>query len=304
MATAVGQRSSDSLVPDSASEPWLSVVIGSHASSGALEACLTGLYSQREGTEVVVCEARRSSPSFRRRFAWARFIHRPGLLVPELWREGIDGSRSQVVALTNSTMTPSPDWVATIRAWHERYDAVAGAIEPGSRLRLSDWAEYFCRYAPDMLPFVGHPCPDLPGDNASYKRKLLEQAHDLYRDGFWEPVVHRWLAGEGVLLWHAPDLVVHQERSAGPAAFTRQRLVHGRAHGRQRGAGFGAARNVAGVLAAPLVAPLITSRILRQVSRRRRLRGRAALALPLTFAFNVAWAAGEAAGHLDALRRR
>jgi hypothetical protein len=267
-----------------------------------LEGCLGRLEDQRDRAEVVVCGAQTIPDSLSRRFGWAEFITRPDATVPVLWREGIDRSCGEIVALTISSMQAAPDWIATMRAHHTRHDALAGAIEPGERLRLSDWAEYFCRYSHDMLPFAAHECPDLPGDNASYKRALLEQTRDLYRDGFWEPVVHRRLVAHGVRLWHLPDVVVRQGRSAGARAFARQRLVHGRAHGRQRGERFGRARNLLGVLGAPLVPPLLALRVLRGVARRGRLRTRALASLPLMTVFNVVWALGEARGHLDALR--
>jgi hypothetical protein len=288
----------------SSAEPAVSVVVGARGPTDGLSACLAALEPQRDGAEVLVCEDRASPPALRERFGWARFLERPGALVPQLWSAGIEASRGAIVALTISPMVPAPDWLTRVRELHGRYDAVAGAIEPGPGLRLADWAEYLCRYARDMLPFEGHECLDLPGDNAAYKRELLERTRDLYRDGFWEPVVHRRLAQEGVVLWHAPELVVRQGRSAGALAFVRQRLAHGRAHGRQRGDRFGLARNLAGVLGAPLVPPLLTLRAAREAARRGRLRGHVLAALPLVLAFDAAWAAGEARGHLDALRYR
>jgi hypothetical protein len=292
------------MAPSPNTQPALSIVVGAHASERALSACLEALDRQRDGAEVIVCEAEPSSPELRERFGWARFLERPGGRVPHLWSEGIDHSRGRIVALTNSTMVPADDWTWVLKAEHERWDAVAGAIEPGEGLRVSDWAEYFCRYSPDMLPFEGRQTPDLPGDNASYKRDLLETARELYRDGFWEPDVHRALDARGAGLWHSPRLVVCQGPSAGARAFAGQRLHHGRAHGAQRGARYSAVRNLAGVLGAPLVPLLLTLRIVRRVWARGRLRGRLVAALPLIALFNAAWAAGEAAGHLDALRGR
>ena len=286
----------------SSGDVGISIVVGSNGARASVEACLTALEPQVDGAEVLVCEPEASPPELRERFPFARFIERRGALVPALWRDGIDASRGQIVALTISPMEPAPDWVATIRAQLGHADVVAGAIDPGDGLRLSDWAEYFCRYARDMLPFAPHECLDLPGDNAAYKRELLERTRPLYRDGFWEPDVHRALHEGGAALWHAPELVVRQGRSAGAAAFARQRLHHGRAHGRQRGARFGRGRNLVGVLAAPAVPPLLTLRVLRETQRRRRLRARALAALPLILFFDSAWAAGEALGHLDALR--
>src|SRR5204862_204722 len=83
--------------------------------------------------------------------------------------------------------------------------------------------------------------------------ELLDRTRELYRDGFWEPEVNRALRAEGVRLWHDPDVVVYQGRSAGFGSFFRQRLEHGRAYGRQRGVRFGAGRNAAGVALACVV---------------------------------------------------
>jgi hypothetical protein len=281
--------------------PDVTVVIGSNGAAGAVERCLAALEPQRSGAEVIVCEPEASPPELRERFGWACFLEHPGALVPRLWSEGIELARAPFLALTIAPMIPAPDWLATIRAQLERHEVVAGAIDPAPRLRLADWAEYLCRYAKDMRPFEAHVCRDLPGDNAAYRRELLVRARELYREGFWEPVVNRRLADEGAVLWHDPELVVRQGRSAGWRSFARQRLHHGRAHGRQRGARFGVLRNLAGVLGAPLVPVLLTLRIARTVMRRRRARTRFVLALPFIAIFNVAWAAGEASGHVAAL---
>ncbi len=107
------------------------------------------------------------------------------------------------MALTIAQMVPADDWVEQIRTLHRRFDVVGGAIDPGARLRLSDWAEYFCRYAPDMRPFPARETLDLPGDNAAYKRAVLAIVGDSYRDGFWEPFVHRRLAADGVVHWQS-----------------------------------------------------------------------------------------------------
>jgi hypothetical protein len=152
-----------------------------------------------------------------------------------------------------------------------------------------------------MLPFSPHECLELPGDNATYKRAVLEQARETYQAGFWEPDVHRELERRGASLWHSDRLIVRQGRSAGARAFVAQRLAHGRAYGHQRGVRFGPARNLAGVLGAPLVPLLMLARIWSQLSQRRRLRARAAAALPFILLYNAAWAVGEARGHLETL---
>ena len=289
----------------SASAPAITVVVGSNDTPGAVATCLDALAPQiGDGVEVLVVEPVASPADVQRRYPFARFLVRPGALVPELWRDGIDAARGDIVALTISPMQPASDWVDVVLAQHTTADAVAGAIEPGTGLRLRDWAEYFCRYAPDMLPFAAHECVDLPGDNAAYRRAVLEETRDLYRDGFWEPVVHRRLKESGRRLWHTPELVVRQGRSAGFTPFLRQRYLHGRAHGMKRGERYTTGRNVAGILGSPLVPPLLTFRVLREVLRRGRCRTRVLLSVPLLLVFDTAWAAGEAVGHVRMLRDR
>lgn len=286
------------------SEPTVTVVIGSNAPPERLAACLEALAPQREGVQVLVQEGQPSPPALRERFPWAQFDTAPGRLVPEHWRDGIDRATGEIVALTIAQMVPAPDWIATIRRLHASYDAVGGAIDAGDGLRLPDWAEYFCRYARDMPPFPARASADLPGDNAAYSRSLLEGVRESYRDGFWEPVVHRRLASEGALLWQSPELLVRQGRSAGFAVFFRQRLEHGRHHAHERGAGAGRGGNLFRVLAAPVVPFLLTLRVAILVFGKRRHRARFAGALPLVFAFNVAWGLAEGLGHAELLGRR
>jgi len=253
---------------------------------------------------VIVCEPEASPEHVRRRFPFVRFVERKDALVPELWRDGIEATRGDLIALTISPMRAAPDWVATARRLLQEADGVGGAIEPARGLRVRDWAEYFCRYSRDMRPFAEHECADLPGDNAVYRRASLARVQDVYRTGFWEPDVHRALLERSASLRHDPALVVYQGRSAGIAAFARQRLRHGRLYGHQRGARFTPARNAAGVVAAPLVPLLMTFRVIRRVAEKRRHRLEALVALPLIFYFNLVWAAAEAKGHLEVVRGR
>lgn len=253
---------------------------------------------------MLVYEGEPSGENVRRRFPWATFISSPGALVPQLWRDGIERSRGRVVALTISQMIPAEDWLEAVVRTHQEHDAVGGAIDPGDGLRVVDWAEYFCRYARDMRPFAASDDVDLAGDNVAFKRDLLERHREHLTTGYWEPVLHPVLRRDGVVLWHTPEVVVRQGRSAGFAAFARQRLEHGRRYGHQRGEHFSAARNLIGVIAAPVVPLLMTARVQREVWAKRRLRRQAVVALPLIFAFNAVWAYAEARGHLDMLRRR
>jgi hypothetical protein len=254
--------------------------------------------------EVIVCEAAPSDEAVHAQFPFARFETRPGSLVPQLWQAGIELSSGEIVALTISPMEVADDWVATIRDRFASGElaALGGAIDAGAGLRLADWSELFCRYANDLPPFPVHESLDLPGDNAAYRRSLLDDVPASWSNGFWEPEVHLALKERGATLVHDPALLVRQRQSAGFAAFFRQRLVHGREYGRARGARFSAGRNVIGIALAVVVPWLLLLRAARLVFARGRHRAHFVASLPLLLAFDVAWALGEAHGHFDALR--
>lgn len=288
----------------SSAEPTLSVVVASNGAPGALERCLAALEGQVDGVEVLVCEPAPSAQEIGQRYPFATWHVREGALVPELWSEGISRATGDLVALTISPMVPDANWIASLRAALSVGDAVGGAIEPAAGLRAVDLAEYLCRYSRDMLPFPEHSSLDLPGDNAAYRRDRLQEVDDSWREGFWEPDVHRALAARGAKLLHDPSVIVRMSRSAGASAFLRQRLTHGREFGRSRGRESAAPVNLARVLLAAVVPFVLVVRTAREVFRRRRLRARLVVCIPLLIAFDVAWAIGEALGHLDALRGR
>ena len=286
------------------SEPTVSVVIGSNAPPESLAACLEALEPQRHGVEVLVQGGRPSPADLRDRFPWADFAPAHDQLVPEHWRDGIDRASGEIVALTIAQMIPAPNWIEANRRLNAEHEVVGGAIEPGPRLRLVDWGEYFCRYSRDMPPFPARTSDDLPGDNAAYSRARLESVRELYRDGFWEPDVHRRLGADGVVLLQTPEIVVRQGRSAGFSAFFRQRLQHGRSHGRQRGSETSRGHALMRMLLAPVVPFVMTTRVATLVFGKGRHRGRLLAAAPLVFAFNVAWGLAEGLGYGEELVRR
>lgn len=288
----------------SPAEPQLSVVVASNGAPGALERCLAALEGRLGGVEVIVCEPAPGAESLRGRFPFAHWHVREGALVPELWRDGIRLARGELVALTISPMVPAGDWIDSLLRALAVSDAVGGAIEPAPGLGLVDGAEYLSRYGRDMLPFPPGASLDLAGDNAGYRRARLEEVADSWQDGFWEPEVHRALAARGAELRHDPTVVVHMGHSAGFLAFLRQRLVHGRAFGRSRGHDGSRAANASRIGLAVAVPIVLLARTVRETLGRRRLRARLVVSLPVLLAFDLAWAAGEALGHLDALRRR
>ena len=93
---------------------------------------------------------------------------------------------------------------------------------------------------------------------------------------------------------------MRQRASFGFRRFLRQRFDHGRRFGRTRLAGRGGGARVVHILASPLVPAVLAARIAGRVLRAGSDLGPFVAALPFLACFVVAWAAGEAAGYLDA----
>ncbi|MDQ3898203.1 MAG: glycosyltransferase [Actinomycetota bacterium] len=223
--------------------------------------------------------------------------------MPELWAKGLQHATGDLVGLLASTAVPDPDWVARTLELHRHGEAaVGGAIEPGTGLRLVDWAVYFCRYTPYLLPIDEGSLVELPGDNASYRTDILARYRHLWERGFWEPAVHHAMRADGHHLRMSGERVVRHGPGTRAGAFCRQRFNHGRAHGERRWAGRGRAEVVRTVVTAPLVPPLLTMRAARAVFARRRLRARFVVASPFVLWFYCWWAAGELSGRLRAAR--
>ena len=160
-------------------EPTLSIVVGSNGAPGSVEACLAALEGQVDDVEVIVCETAASAGDAARAYPWARFTRAPGALVPELWRDGIDAASGDVVALTISPMRPAADWVARIRERLAQHDVVARRDRPGARASGSSTGPSTSAATPATCGrSTRRENPEIPGDNAAYRRELLERSRD------------------------------------------------------------------------------------------------------------------------------
>ncbi len=287
--------------PDEGTEHvLLSVVVGVRGSEVDPTPCLRSIRSQlRPGVElIVVADGPRPADH-------DDVLVRDGALVPELWATGLQVAQGTLVALTAGSVIPEPDWIDRLLAARHREAAVlGGAIEPSRTLTITDWAVYFCRYTPYMLPLPTDAELEIPGDNAVYRRAVLEQHRELFADAFWEPFIHRVLRSEGHVLTLDPDLVVRQARGMSLRGFLRQRFRHGHAHGRMRSHGLSRRRILLEALSVPLVPPLMVARAARNVLRRRRHLREFVASLPVLALFTTSWALGEFVGRLRAATAR
>lgn len=292
---------------DPAAACALSVVVGSVDSGRTIARALAALEQTTRGmdAEIIVVDASEDGTRERVREMYPRVRLRElpaGTLTPKLWSTGFAMSRGRVVAFTTGHCVVSPAWARAMLAGIERgCQGVSGPLALSKDSGVVDWALFYLRYAAFISGGSddGNAAHEIPGDNAAYDRAALERHAFSFADGFWEVDFHRRLRAES----DATRFVVLRDAGVdfGPSAsfgsLARQRFHHGRHSGAWR-ALTGARSTWASAAAAPLVPVVLVARIARRVLPRPSHRARFLIALPVTFALAVAWAAGEAWGAL------
>lgn len=209
------------------------------------------------------------------------------LLVPELWRDGMEASTSLLVAFTTTSMMPARGWlVSLVQALERGASGAGGPIVAGENLGTVDTAIYlhrFVRYAPPVVAI------DPPGDNAIYRRAAICAFSPLWVEGFWEARIHPAIREAGGTLAHADGAVAAFLGGGRFGPFLGRRLAHARIFGGERDG----LRRFIGLILAPAVAVRLSIRALRAAGgcRLRRLAAAPALAL-----ICATWALGEALG--------
>lgn len=281
----------------------LSVVIAYQGEGSSTLDCLASLANQNwDGALEVILVG--SSPETTRviekRFPEVTVVETPDLLLtPKLWALGAQRASGDVIAFTTSDFIPDERWASEQMREHQTgCAAVGGAIENALPASLVQWAVYFCRYSGFMLPFSARQVEQVAGDNASYKRWVLEEYADLVKDGFWENVVNARLCREGHALALSPQVRVEHRSSFSVRAFSEQRFHHGRMLGAQRAAAFPLAKRVAYAALSPLIPALFFRKIAGQVFEKKRNRWALAMAAPVILWFLAFWSAGEFLGYV------
>jgi glycosyltransferase involved in cell wall biosynthesis len=290
-----------------AGPPKLSVVVASQNARQCIDGCLRAIESQNVNgnVEIVVVDnsTDETADIIRSEFPAVKLVAADkDKLIPELWGIGIGQCRGDYVSLTTSHFVPTKNWIAEIIKAHEQPHAgIGGAIENARRAGIVSWAVYFCRYSPYMLPFIETEVEDFAADNASYKRRDLEQVKDAMRDGFWETFVHREMRREGMSLLKSPEIVVYHHKSFTLAGFMKQRFWHGLQFGRHRR--MTPARRALLIALSPAIPFLYLFRISRRVFAKRRNIDKFLLSLPILTLFLLSWSAGEFSGYLRILSK-
>ena len=285
-------------------QPKISVVVASHNAGATIEECLAALIDQRpeDGVEIMVVDNSSDGTNriIKRRFPDIKLVTMPpSALIPELWGAGIRQSAADIVAITTAHFVPDKDWLSQILKAHEApVPAIGGAIENDKSARVVDWAIYFCRYSPYMLPFKEDFVAEIAGDNASYKREYIDRFQHVWRSGFWEPAVHAELKKAGFQLLLAPSIVIHHKRSFDFWRFMKQRFQHGMQFGGERASRFSIPKRTLHIVLSPAIPLMFLARITRQILSKQRHLGKLLVAFPILVLFLLAWTFGELIGYL------
>ena len=286
-------------------EPRISVVIPIRQAAETAEDTLCRLLD-RPGLEIiaVVSSQDPTAPLVRdlkRRRPQLVLLEMEGARsVPQLRAHGIRAARGHFVAITEDHCDFPPQWPRSLAAALEdpAVGAAGGAVANGRRDSAADWAIYFSRYASLLPPVARGPAAALPGNNACYRRELLESNRSRYENGFWEHEFHQHLVRQGLRLVQEPDAVVTHRKPYRFAPYCALRFRHGRCFGGMIREGGRLGAVALRILLSPLTPFLLVLRSARAVAAKRTYRQEYFLALPLLLICYVAWTAGEVAGYV------
>ena len=279
--------------------------MGSVESARSIESCIDALrVSCREyDAELIVVDAGGDSvvATAVSRHPEIRFIALPAdALTPRLWSEGIAASSGSIVALTTGHCFVTPRWAASlISALESGASGAGGPLRLESHASTLDAAIFFLRYSAFIEGKPNGNVDDIAGDNAAYNRRDIPPESWSRNVGFWERDVNRAIRTSGKSLAWTDDAIAEFGRSFGFGSICGHRFSHGRLFGRSRVTKEGESR-LKIVLGSVVVPFLLAARAGRRVLGNDRYRMRFVAALPLMIIIAACWAAGEAAGAMDA----
>ncbi len=212
---------------------------------------------------------------------------------------GLRVSRGRIVAMTEDHALPAQNWCRQILASHESPSAViGGAIENGIDRPLN-WAWYYSDFGRYGRPLTNHDAEFVSDVNVSYKRAVLMEIYEVWRNCYHETTVHWALRDRGVKLVLDEKITVFQHRpkmSLKEAWF--ERIAWGRIFAETRSCRLSISQRFA-LAAGTIFLPIILlQRIIRHMLRQKRTVRQVTSALPFAIFLLTGWSVGEFMGYL------
>lgn len=210
---------------------------------------------------------------------------------------GLAVTTGDLVAILEDRGIARADWARTAVRLHAALPngVIGGAIDPLPS-RLLEFAIHVCDFTRYTSPFVSGPREWVSDVNVVYKRRVLDQTRELWRERYQEPVVHWSLQKSGEALYLSNELVVLHRRAVVPlSTLVSERFHWGRLFGAIRGRSMPATRRLVFAASSPLIPFVLLLRHARAQAAKGRL-GRVVAAVPAMLFLLVTWTAGEVAG--------
>jgi len=282
----------------------LSIVIAAWNGIHALDQCLASLVKQidERDTEVtVVSNFHTESFESEKRFSFVKYIFlSKEATVPELRGHGICRARGEIVALVEDHCTFDPIWCREIkRAYELPYGIIGGSVENASVKRVLDWAVYFYDYGKYMLPNKADIAETLSGMNVSYKKEILDDVHDIYKDGFFETFVNEELKKRGHKLYMMPTAIVYHNKNYEFGRASTQCFHLARSFAAKRIPSSATSKRVLFIATSFMLPFLLSARIAAWTLRKGRHTKELILSFPCIFLLMTIWSFGEFCGYLN-----
>jgi hypothetical protein len=254
------------------------------------------------GVEIILAHSSDEPPSeaAERTDSGFTIIRLPGATpLPRLLGVALARARGEIIAITDTTCEVAEDWVSEILKAHAApHPVIGGAVEPDGLRHMVNWASYFCDYGQFMRPLAEGPANELPGNNISVKRWVLERGKEFVAPQFWKTYWCRRLQAEGIGLHSTPSIVVYYRKSFRLLPYLLHRFHNGRCFAGMRLRELSPLRRACYVAAAPALPFVLAARMLRRTLGKRRRLAELALSFPVSLVAILAWALGELCGYV------
>jgi hypothetical protein len=229
-----------------------------------------------------------------------RWLKAPGASVFSLRGLAMTQARGEIIAVTEDHCVVTPHWCACIINAHQKHPeaaAIGGIVENGATIRLIDWANFLCIFAPFLKPLRNGESKHISLQaNVSYKRRVLPNC--ISSLGIMEMLFNQMLYERGELLIADDRLVVYHVQSHGFFGTFAAHFHNGRSIAGYRLPGMSWWAWLLRLGSCMILPAWLLWRVYRALFVKRRLLGRAFACLPLLSGIACSHAAGEFIGYL------